>query len=319
MAKLIVLAATLLSLAGTAVSANEAADKPKLTARPTTSLDSALTLTSLDEKSAFERSQAAIGKSVGDFVLLNRDGTPVELSKYRGKPLLVNFVYTACFQVCPTTTRNLQKAVAETASVMGPERFNIVTIGFNQPFDSPQAMKDFAARYGLDLPNWEFLSPATTLVADVTQNFGFSYVATTCRLRPPESDHHGRCGRPHRPSGLWRKIHSEGHRRTVEASDHGFSHFARGKHRQGTDGACPHSLLGLRSQNRPLPNQLFGLFHGRRVHYLPWLPDLPVAEHVEKSPPRVSTSKLKACKGKAGAPIPAGIDAGQVALTDPTI
>jgi hypothetical protein len=99
MAKLIVLAATLLSLAGTAVSANEAADKPKLTARPTTSLDSALTLTSLDEKSAFERSQAAIGKSVGDFVLLNRDGTPVELSKYRGKPLLVNFVYTACFQV----------------------------------------------------------------------------------------------------------------------------------------------------------------------------------------------------------------------------
>jgi protein SCO1/2 len=178
MAKLIVLAATLLSLAGTAVSANEAADKPKLTARPTTSLDSALTLTSLDEKSAFERSQAAIGKSVGDFVLLNREGAPVELRKYRGKPLLVNFVYTACFQVCPTTTRNLQKAVAETASVMGPERFNIVTIGFNQPFDSPQAMKDFAARYGLDLPNWEFLSPATTLVADVTQNFGFSYVAT---------------------------------------------------------------------------------------------------------------------------------------------
>ena len=177
-AKLIVLTAALLSLAGPAVAADEATDKPKLTARPTTSLDSALTLTSLDEKSAFERSQAAIGKSVGDFVLLNRDGIPVELSKYRGKPLLVNFVYTACFQVCPTTTRNLQKAVAETASVMGPERFNIVTIGFNQPFDSPQAMKDFAARYGLDLPNWEFLSPATTLVADVTQNFGFSYVAT---------------------------------------------------------------------------------------------------------------------------------------------
>lgn len=178
MAKLIVLAATLLSLAGPAVAADDAAEKPKLTARPTTSLNPGLTLTSLDENSAFALSQAAVGKSVGDFVLLNRDGTPVELSKYRGKPLLVNFVYTACFQVCPTTTRNLQKAVAETASVMGPERFNIVTIGFNQPFDSPQAMKDFAARYGLDLPNWEFLSPATTLVADVTQNFGFSYVAT---------------------------------------------------------------------------------------------------------------------------------------------
>lgn len=178
-AKLLFLAAALSSLAGPAVSADEATDKPKLTARPTTSLNPGLTLTSLDENSAFERSQAAIGKSVGNFVLLNREGKPVELSKYRGKPLLVNFAYTACFQVCPTTTRNLQKAVIETASVMGPERFNIVTIGFNQPFDSPQAMKDFSVRYGLDLPNWEFLSPATALVADITQNFGFSYVATS--------------------------------------------------------------------------------------------------------------------------------------------
>lgn len=177
-AKLLLLSATLLSLNGFAASADEASDKPKLTARPTTSLDSALTLTSLDEKSAFERSQAAIGRDVGNFVLLDRNAQPVELKKFRGKPLLVNFIYTACFQVCPTTTRNLQKAIVETVSVMGAERFNIVTIGFNQPFDSPQAMKDFANRYGLDLPNWEFLSPAQALVNEITQSFGFSFVAT---------------------------------------------------------------------------------------------------------------------------------------------
>jgi protein SCO1/2 len=158
--------------------AAEEADKPKMTARPATSLSPGLTLTTLDENAAFERSQAVIGQAVDNHVLLDRDGKPVELTKYRGKPLLVSFVYTACFQVCPTTTRNLQKAVAETVSVMGAERFNIVTIGFNQPFDSPQAMKDFAKRYGLDLPNWEFLSPAQAVVGSVTQNFGFSFVAT---------------------------------------------------------------------------------------------------------------------------------------------
>jgi len=151
---------------------------PKLTARPATSLSPGLTLTTLDEKAAFERSQRVVGRAVENFALLNRDGKPVELASFKGKPLLVNFVYTACFQVCPTTTRNLQKAVEETVSVMGPGRFNIVTIGFNQPFDSPQAMKDFAKRYGLNLPNWEFLSPAAALVNDVTGNFGFSFVAT---------------------------------------------------------------------------------------------------------------------------------------------
>lgn len=158
--------------------AEDAADKPKMTARPATSLSPGLTLSTLDENAAFERSQAIVGKPMQNFVLLDRDGKPVELSRYKGKPLLVNFVYTACFQVCPTTTRNLQKAVAETVNVMGADRFNIVTIGFNQPFDSPQAMKDFAKRYGLDLPNWEFLSPAQAIVNDVTQGFGFSFVAT---------------------------------------------------------------------------------------------------------------------------------------------
>lgn len=158
--------------------AEDAADKPKMTARPATSLSPGLTLTTLDENAAFERSQAVIGKPMQDFALLDRDGKPVELARYKGKPLLVNFVYTACFQVCPTTTRNLQKAVSETVNVMGADRFNIITIGFNQPFDSPQAMKDFAKRYGLDLPNWEFLSPAQAIVNEVTQSFGFSFVAT---------------------------------------------------------------------------------------------------------------------------------------------
>lgn len=175
---LLAASAAALSFALPAHAADEAADKPKLTARPATSLSPGLTLTTLDEQAAFEKSQAVVGQPVQNFVLLDREGRPVELSRYKGKPLLVSFVYTACFQVCPTTTRNLQKAVQETVSVMGADRFNIVTIGFNQPFDSPQAMKDFAKRYGLNLPNWEFLSPATAIVGDVTGNFGFSFVAT---------------------------------------------------------------------------------------------------------------------------------------------
>ncbi len=138
-----------------------------------------LTLTTLDNKAAFALSQGAIGKPVGDHVLLDRQGRPTRLADYRGKPLLVNFIYTACFQVCPTTTKNLQKAVENAVGMLGANRFNIVSIGFNQPFDSPQAMKDFARRHGIHLPNWEFLSPAAAIVDELTQNFGFSFVATT--------------------------------------------------------------------------------------------------------------------------------------------
>lgn len=154
-----------------------AQEKPKLTARPQ-GLNTGVTITTLDEKAAFALSQSVIGKPVGDFVLLDRAEKPVELSRYRGKPLLVSFIYTACFQVCPTTTRNLQKAVQNTVSVLGADRFNIVSIGFNQPFDSPQALKDFSVQYGISLPNWEFLSPSPAILEELTRNFGFSYVAT---------------------------------------------------------------------------------------------------------------------------------------------
>jgi protein SCO1/2 len=158
--------------------ADEAAgERPRLTARPQ-GATGALTLTTLDEQAAFALSQAAVGKQVGDFVLLDRQGRPVELSRYRGKPLLVTFIYTACFQVCPTITRNLQKAVDTTVSVMGADRFNVISIGFNQPFDSPAALADFARQYGIRLANWEFLSPAPAIVGELTTNFGFSYVAT---------------------------------------------------------------------------------------------------------------------------------------------
>ena len=122
-----------------------------------------LVLNTLDSKTALELSQSVIGTSVGDHVLLDRQGRPTPLARYRGRPLLVNFIYTACFQVCPTTTKNLQKAVENTVTVLGPDRFNVISIGFNQPFDSPEAMKAFAFQHGIHLPNWEFLSPAAAI------------------------------------------------------------------------------------------------------------------------------------------------------------
>jgi protein SCO1/2 len=132
----------------------------------------------LDEEKALRLSQSVVNQPLGDFTLLDRNEKPVRLAAYRGKPLLVSFIYPGCFEVCPTTTRNLQKAVTHTVSVLGADRFNVVSIGFNQPFDSPSAMKAFAAQNGIVYPNWEFLSPAPAIVDDLTKAFGFSYAPT---------------------------------------------------------------------------------------------------------------------------------------------
>ena len=132
----------------------------------------------LDPIEALRASQAVVGKQVDDFTLLDRSGQAVRLSQYRGKPLLVSFIYSGCFQVCPLTTRSLQSAIEASRAVFGTRQFNVVSIGFNQPADSPQSLKAFAAQHRIDQPNWEFLSPHASIVDALTREFGFSFVAT---------------------------------------------------------------------------------------------------------------------------------------------
>jgi protein SCO1 len=132
----------------------------------------------LDAADAMRASQAVMGQTVGDHTLLDREGRPVRLSSYRGKPLLVSFIYTGCFQVCPTTTRSLDETVRALQGRFGDNQFNVISVGFNQPADSPQALKAFAAQHRISRPNWDFLSPPPPTVDSLTRDFGFRYAAT---------------------------------------------------------------------------------------------------------------------------------------------
>lgn len=140
--------------------------------------------TTLDIDEAIAFSRARIGSMPDDVVLRDRDGRDVPLARFRGKPLLVNFVFTGCFQVCPTSTRDLQGAVRAMRDRFGPDQFNVISIGFNQPTDSPLAMKMFAAQLRIKEPNWEFLSPRAEDVPRLTGAFGFRF-----RPSPSGFDH----------------------------------------------------------------------------------------------------------------------------------
>jgi protein SCO1/2 len=132
----------------------------------------------LDPDRALKTSQAAIGNRVGDYAFRDREGRQVRLADYRGKPLVVSFVYTGCFSVCPTTTAQLAKALRAARATLGTGAFRVATIGFNLPYDSPEAMRDFARRYGIEDPSWEFLTPYEAQLAGLTADLGFDYVAT---------------------------------------------------------------------------------------------------------------------------------------------
>jgi len=131
-----------------------------------------------DEKLALMESQAAIGRQVGDYGFTDSNGKAVRLADLRGKPLVVNFIYTGCFQACPATTQFLATAVKQAERTLGPGTFRVATIGFNLPVDDPGSMRAFARKFGIASPSWLFLTPEADSLAALTAELGFRYEAT---------------------------------------------------------------------------------------------------------------------------------------------
>jgi len=130
------------------------------------------------EDADLRRSQAAIGRLAGNWQLLDQRGRPLEFAQLNDKPLVVNFVYTSCFQVCPATMQFLKTAVARAREAVGQHAFRVVSIGFNQPFDGPEALADFARRQRIDDPDWLFVAPREQDVDALLQRFGLAVQRT---------------------------------------------------------------------------------------------------------------------------------------------
>lgn len=127
---------------------------------------------------AFALSQQAIGRQVGDYQFRDTSGRQVWLSDFRGRPLVVNFIYTSCADVCPATTANLAAAADEAWRALGTGSFQVVTVGFDTRFDTPEAMRLFAGRRALGHPDWRFLSGELPSVLALADDLGFSFYSS---------------------------------------------------------------------------------------------------------------------------------------------
>jgi protein SCO1 len=127
-----------------------------------------------DEKEALKISQGAIGHQLGDYTFVNRSGRKVRLSDYRGKPLVIDMIYTHCPLVCATKTRNLE-ALKLSRDALGADSFGVLTVGFDTENDTPEAMDDFGKRMDVKMPNWEFVSADEDTIRKLSKDLGFVF------------------------------------------------------------------------------------------------------------------------------------------------
>ena len=131
-----------------------------------------------DNAAALKISQAVIGHALGDYHFTDAEGKTVKLSDYRGKPLVVSLVYTSCYHVCPTITRHLHKMIDVAQQALGPDSFAVITVGFDTPNDTPQAMQGFARQQAVDMRQWRFLSADAVTIEGLIKDLGFIYYAS---------------------------------------------------------------------------------------------------------------------------------------------
>src|SRR5450759_990077 len=128
----------------------------------------------LDDKEALKISQSAIGKQLGDYTFLSLGGRKVRLSDYRGKPLVIDMIYTHCPLVCAIKTRNLD-ALKLSQDALGDDSFAVLTIGFDTENDTPEAMDDFGKSKDVKMANWEFVSADADTIKKLSKDLGFVF------------------------------------------------------------------------------------------------------------------------------------------------
>jgi len=124
------------------------------------------------------------GDVVPDFTLLNQSGKKIRLGQFKGKVLVMTFVYTRCplADYCPRMSRNFaeidkdlsgdKKLYAET---------HLLSVSFDPAYDTPKVLRSYGEAYTGEYSkatfgHWEFAAPE---VAEMTKMEEFFSLGVT--------------------------------------------------------------------------------------------------------------------------------------------
>ena len=118
----------------------------------------------------------APGDAVPDFKLRNQDGRVLHLDQFRGKTLLVTFIYTRCPSpsFCPLVTHNF--AVIDRQLAANPALYaktHLLCVSFDPEHDTPARLRAYGAQYiGSDaFVHWDFAVPSEPELLEMTKFF----------------------------------------------------------------------------------------------------------------------------------------------------
>ena len=105
------------------------------------------------------------------FTLTNQDNSEVNLSDFRGKVVVLDFVYTRCPDVCGEMNFKLQSVWQQLEEELKPD-LNFISVSFDL-YDTPEVLKQYDKLY--NVPGWQFLTGTEEQIQQVTNDYGVGY------------------------------------------------------------------------------------------------------------------------------------------------
>jgi protein SCO1/2 len=122
------------------------------------------------------------GDEVPDLELVNEDGKSIHLRQFRGKPLLLTFIYTRCPfpDFCPRMSHNFAEVLKDLRE--DPKVFDqaqLLSISIDPENDRPAVLREYGKRYVEQVDpgfkHWEFASGTREQVRKAADFFGLAY------------------------------------------------------------------------------------------------------------------------------------------------
>jgi protein SCO1/2 len=130
---------------------------------------------------AMNVAEANKGDEVPNYLLKNQDGKQIRLHDYRGKALLLTFIYTRCPlpEYCTLMSNNF--AQIDRQLQQSPDLYaktHLLSVSIDPNYDSPQVLRSYGAAHTERYENetfshWEFASGEQ--VREMAQFFGLRY------------------------------------------------------------------------------------------------------------------------------------------------
>jgi len=124
--------------------------------------------------SAFNASEAVVGRAVKNYRLINQDGQFTQFHSFKGKPVLLSFFYTECPGPCVMLNQSLM-TLREKFEPSLAARVALVSVTVDMLRDTPAKLRDYGLAFTTAFDQWTFARADGGTLEGMAADLGFKF------------------------------------------------------------------------------------------------------------------------------------------------